>query len=160
MSAKTIINEAKRVCHRAFWDSSTKKRSVTPEVKKTVLTEAGDKDWQPIYREFDGKRIQTNQKWAEVCFVPSAISHSKNAPVYRYLVIREARGSMDLPGMPQQEFPFQTLHMDLQHYKLFGMVTNMDWEGERLIHWHRERCGKSEEAHSVMKGDFAGGQLP
>ena len=67
---------------------------------------------------------------------------------------------MDLPGMPQQVFPFQTLQMDLQHYKLFGLVTNMDWDGERLIHWHRERCGKSEEAHSVMKGDFAGGQLP
>ena len=67
---------------------------------------------------------------------------------------------MDLLGMPQQEFPFQTLQMDLQHYKLFGLVTNMDWDGESLIHWHRGRCGKSEEAHSVMKGDFAGGQLP
>ena len=22
-----------------------------------------------------------------------------------------------------------------------------------LIHWHHERCGKSEEAHSVMKAD-------
>jgi hypothetical protein len=133
---------------------------VTPELKKAVLTEVGEKDWQPIYREFDGKRIQTNQEWAEVCFVPNAIAHSKNAPVYRYLAIREVMGSMDLPGMPQQEFPFQTLQMDLQHYKLFGLVTNMDWDGERLIHWHRERCGKSEEAHSVMKGDFAGGQLP
>lgn len=119
---------------------------MTPEFKKAVLTEAGEKDWQPIYREFDGRRIQTNHEWAEVCFVPNAISHSKNAPVYRYLAIREAMGSMDLPGMPQQEFPFQTLQMDLQHYKLFGLVTNMDWDGERLIHWHRERCGKSEEA--------------
>ena len=36
----------------------------------------------------------------------------------------------------------------------------MDWDGERLIHWQRERCGKSEEAHSVMKGDFAGEKLP
>jgi hypothetical protein len=33
-------------------------------------------------------------------------------------------------------------------------------DGERLIHWHRERCGQSEEAHSVMKRDFAGGKLP
>jgi hypothetical protein len=62
--------------------------------------------------------------------------------------------------MPQQEFPFPTVQVDLQRYKLFSLVTNMDWNGERLIHWHRERCGKSEEAHSVMKGDFAGGQLP
>src|SRR3989304_4831568 len=36
----------------------------------------------------------------------------------------------------------------------------MNWEGEKLVHWHRERCGKSEEAHSVMKEDLAGGKLP
>lgn len=133
---------------------------VTPEFKKAVLTEVSQQDWQPIYQEFDGKRIQTSQEWAEVCFIPNAIGHRLDAPVYRYLAIRERMGSMDLPGMPQQEFPFQTLQMDLQRYKLFGLVTNMDWDGERLIHWHRERCGKSEEAHSVMKGDFAGGKLP
>jgi hypothetical protein len=133
---------------------------VTPEFKKAVLTEVDQKDWRPIYREFDGERIQTSQEWAEVCFIPNAIGHRLDAPVYRYLAIREPMGSMDLPGMPQQEFPFQTVQMDLQHYKLFGLVTNMDWEGEKLIHWHRKRCGKSEEAHSVMKGDFAGGKLP
>jgi len=133
---------------------------VTPEFKKAVLMEVDQKDWRPIYREFDGKRIRTDQEWAEVCFIPNAISHRLDAPVYRYLAIREPLGSMDLPGMPQQEFPFQTLQMDLQQYKLFGLVTNMDWGGEKLIHWHRERCGKSEEAHAVMKGDFAGGKLP
>ena len=36
----------------------------------------------------------------------------------------------------------------------------MDWEGGRLIDWHHERCGKSEEAHAVMKEDLAGGKLP
>jgi hypothetical protein len=133
---------------------------VTPEFKRAVVTEVGQKDWQPIYREFDGKRIQTNQEWAEVCFIPNAIGHRLDTPVYRYLAIREPMGSMELPGMPQQEFPFQTMQMDLQQYKLFGLVTNMDWDGERLIHWHRKRCGKSEEAHAVMKGDFAGGKLP
>jgi hypothetical protein len=29
-----------------------------------------------------------------------------------------------------------------------------------VIWWLRERCGKSEEVHSVMKSDLAGGQLP
>ena len=29
-----------------------------------------------------------------------------------------------------------------------------------MIWWHRERCGKSEEAHGVMKEDLAGGKLP
>jgi hypothetical protein len=133
---------------------------VTPEFKKAVLTEVRQKDWKPIFKEYDGVRMKTNQEWAEVCFIPNAIAHRMDAPAYRYLAIREPLGSMDLPGMPQQEFPFQTLQMDLQQYKLFGLVTNMDWDGEALIHWHRERCGKSEEAHSVMKEDFAGGQLP
>ena len=29
-----------------------------------------------------------------------------------------------------------------------------------LIHWLHKRCGKSEEAHGVMKEDLAGGKLP
>ena len=134
---------------------------VTPEFRKSVM-EVSASEWQPIYKEFDGGRIKTNQEWAEICFIPNAIGHRKDAPVYRYLAIREAMGSMGLPGMesPQQSFPFPTLQMSSQQYKLFGLVTNMNWEGEKLIHWHRERCGKSEEAHSVMKEDLAGGKLP
>jgi hypothetical protein len=135
---------------------------VTPEFKKAVLTEVREQDWRPIDKEIGGIRVSTNQEWAEVCFIPNAIGHSKGSPVYRYLAIREPLGFPEFPdlNLPQQSFPFQTLQMDLQHYKLFGLVSNMDWDGERLIHWHRERCGKSEEAHSVMKGDFAGGKLP
>jgi hypothetical protein len=133
---------------------------VTPEFKKAALTEVSRKEWQPPCRRSDGHRIQTSQEWAEVCFIPNAISHRLDAPVYRYLAIREPLGSMDLPGMPRQELPFPTLRMDLQQYKLFSLVTNMDRDGERLIHWRRERCGKSGEAHSAMKGDFAGGKLP
>ena len=134
---------------------------VTPEFKRAVM-EVSDSDWQSIYREFDGHRVKTNQEWAEVCFIPNAISHSKSAPVYRYLAIREAMGSADLQGMTssQQSFPFPTLQINSQRYKVFGLVTNMNWAGDSLIHWQRERCGKSEEAHSVMKDDFAGGKLP
>ena len=56
--------------------------------------------------------------------------------------------------------PFPTMHMKGKRYKVFGIVTNMDWDGEELIHWYHERCGKSEEAHGVMKDDLAGGKLP
>ena len=52
------------------------------------------------------------------------------------------------------------IEMDRLKYKLFGTVTNMDWDGEELIHWQRKRCGKSEEVHSVMKEDLAGGKFP
>jgi hypothetical protein len=133
---------------------------VTPEFKKAVLTEVAEQEWQPIYREFDGKRIRTDQEWADVCFIPQGMGYRKGGARYRYLAVREPLGSMDLPELRQPELPFPTVQMDLQQYKLFGLVTNMDWDGERLIHWHRARCGKSEEAHAVMKGDFAGGKLP
>jgi hypothetical protein len=36
----------------------------------------------------------------------------------------------------------------------------MSRDGEEIIHWYRKRAGKSEEAHSIMKEDLAGGQFP
>ena len=30
--------------------------------------------------------------------------------------------------------PFQTITVKSTQYKLFGMVTNMDWKGDNLIH--------------------------
>jgi hypothetical protein len=66
-----------------------------------------------------------------------------------------------LPGMGSQlTLPFQTMEMCKQQYKVFGIVTNRDLEGNELINWHNQRCGKSEEANSVMKRDLAGGHLP
>ena len=50
---------------------------VTPGFKKAAM-EVSDLEWQPIYREFDGHRMKTNQEWAEVCFVPAAIGYSKS----------------------------------------------------------------------------------
>jgi len=34
------------------------------------------------------------------------------------------------------------------------------WTGDRVIQWLYQRCGDSEQAHSVMKEDLAGGKLP
>jgi len=34
------------------------------------------------------------------------------------------------------------------------------WNGERVVKFYRERCGKSEEAHGVLESDLAGGILP
>ena len=135
--------------------------SVTPEFKKAVA-EVQESEWKPLYKTIEGKKYKTGTEWAEVCFVPSAIGNSKKGPEYRYLAKREAMvEQLPLPGMePQQQLPFQTMDMDAKRYKLFGMVTNMDWEGGELINWHHGRCGKSEEVHSVMKHDLAGGKLP
>jgi hypothetical protein len=104
----------------------------------------------------------TGVEWAEVCFVPNAIGHSKKGPEYRYLAKREVIVEQPkLPGIDQQlNLPFPTMDVKGKRYKVFGIVTNMDWDGEELIHWHHQRCGKSEEAHSVMKEDLSGGKLP
>lgn len=59
-----------------------------------------------------------------------------------------------------EEFLFPVMRMKERRYKVFGIVTNMDWAGDVLIQWLYQRCGKSEEAHAAMKNDFAGGQFP
>lgn len=134
---------------------------VTAEFKKAVAG-VPEADWHPIYKTVRGIKYKTAAEWAEVCFVPNAIGHSKKGPVYRYLAKREALAEqLVLPGIGRQPgLPFQTRDMGGKRYKLFGIVTNMDWEGQRLIHWQHERCGKSEEAHAVMKDDLAGGKFP
>jgi len=133
---------------------------VTPAFKQAVL-EVEESQWQPVYKEIEGKREKTARELAEVCFVPSEIGHSKKGPVYRYLATREVISQGALPGLEDSWFlPFPTMNMGREQYKVFGTVTNMDWEGSDLINWLYERCGKSEEAHAVMKEDLAGGKLP
>jgi len=133
---------------------------VTPEFKKAVA-EVEESEWKPLYKEVKGEKIRTSTEWAEVCFVPNAISRSKKDPVYRYLATRELLEQPELPGMESHvELPFPTMIMQKRRYKIFGIVTNRDLEGSELINWLHKRCGKSEEAHSIMKEDLAGGKLP
>jgi len=135
---------------------------VTSEFKKAVL-EVAEEDWVALKkRERSGEERETARQWAEVCFVPNAIGRSKKGPEYRYVAIRERmQDQLMLPGMEEEKaLPFQTLHKAGVRYKVFGIVTNMDWAGQELIEWHYKRCGRSEEAHSVMKEDLAGGTLP
>ena len=72
------------------------------EFKKAVA-EVEDAEWKPLYKVIDGKRVKTSSEWAEVCFVPNAICHSKKGPEYRYLAKREVMAEqLELPGMEQQ----------------------------------------------------------
>jgi hypothetical protein len=134
---------------------------VTAEFRKAVA-EVPEADWKPFYREVNGQMQETGRQWAEVCFVPNKIVHSKKGPEYRYLATREELRQTELPGMEKSdgEYLFPVMQMKDQRYKVFGIVTNMDWAGQELITWLYERCGKSEEAHSAMKSDFAGGRFP
>ena len=134
---------------------------VTTEFRKAV-SEVREEDWRPLYREVNGQLQETGRQWAEVCFVPNKIGHSKNGPAYRYLATREELRQRELPGMERSDeaYPFPVMRLKIQRYKIFGVVTNMDWEGQDLIKWLYQRCGKSEEAHSAMKSDLAGGRFP
>ncbi len=38
-------------------------------------------------------------------------------------------------------------------------MTNRALPGDKLIGWYRQRCGKGEEVHGVLKEDLAGGRL-
>jgi hypothetical protein len=116
-------------------------------------------EWKPLAR----KRGEAAQQWAEVVYVPNAIAHSKNFPDYRYLAIREELEQGELPGMEdsqQAELPFATVVMGKNTYRLRGIVTNREGDGADLIRWHYLRCGKSEEAHAMLKRELAGGRFP
>jgi hypothetical protein len=131
---------------------------VTGEFRKAV-GQVEEADWQTLKREVDGRQVETGQEWAEVCFVPAWTAKSKNGPTYRFIAIRELLRQQEFPGMEVQ-LPFPTYHRGDKHYKLHGLVTNRDLAGDKLIWWSRERCGKGEEMHSIMKSDLAGGQFP
>ena len=133
---------------------------VTQEFKKAVA-EVAQTDWHPMHRMVRGRLEETGAEWAEVCYVPNALSQGKKTSEYRYLATREPMLERELPGLEsQQELPFPTMNWEGARYKVFGTVTNMDWEGETLIHWQHERCGKSEEAHAVLKNDLAAARMP
>ena len=138
---------------------------VTEEFRRAVA-EADEAEWKPLDRlvkEADvpwrGERIGTEQEWAEVCFVPNWGGYRKGGPEYRFLAIREPIRQRELPGMEDQS-AFPTLDKEEVRYKLRGVVTNRCLPGDGVIRWYRERCGKGEEIHAVMKNDLSGGRLP
>jgi hypothetical protein len=131
---------------------------VTEAFRRAVMATA-ESEWKPLIRMVDGKPQQTDQEWAEVCFVPTWAGHSRKRADYRFMAIREPLRQLRLGDAAQLPFPTQEFGTK-GTYKLFGMVTNRKDAGDQVIWWLRERCGKSEEVHSVMKTDLAGGQLP
>jgi hypothetical protein len=124
---------------------------VTPAFKAAV---AEVREWQPLCREVEGRAEPTGQEWAEVCFVPAWAATKKDGPSSRFLAIREPLEQTELPGVEPAQLPFPTMLFNESRYKVFGVVTNRTAPGEAVIHWHRERCGKSEAAHGVMKSDL------
>src|SRR6267142_4247826 len=61
-----------------------------------------------------------------------AITNKPPNTKFRLLPLREPLRQLELAGMTEQrELPFPSLEINRQSYKLFGVVTNMDWKGDR-----------------------------
>lgn len=100
--------------------------------------------WRPWAAEARGMV----REWAEVAYVPSRKTETKDAPIYRYLAIR-VRG---LQG---------ELFGDGAAVKHFAVVTN-DWttDGQALLEWQRGKAGTIEHVNHVLKNELAAGVYP
>ena len=129
------------------------------EAFRAEVRATAESEWKPLIRCVDGKPQQTDQEWAEVAYVPNWAGYSRKRADYRFLAIREPLRQLLLGDEGKLPFPTQTFGQK-GLYKLFGVVTNRALAGDQVIWWLRQRCGKSEEVHSAMKSDLAGGQMP
>ncbi len=130
---------------------------------RQAVREVPEEQWSLVVRtDAQGNEHPTGQQWADVCFVPNWAGHSKKGPAYRFIATRERlRQQLVLPEHEQETpHPDRIETRSGELYKVRGIVTNRRIDGNELIAWYRQRCGKSEEVHSVMKEDLAGGKLP
>ena len=126
------------------------------------MAETPEKEWQALRPSADEGMDAAVQQWAEVDYVPNWTAYSKKDPHYRFLAVREPMHKPPLPGMEVESdraSRFVNMH-ESDWYKVSGVVTNRTIAGEELIRWYRERCGKGEEVHGVLKRDLAAGRLP
>ncbi|MBC8246497.1 MAG: IS1380 family transposase [Deltaproteobacteria bacterium] len=149
------------------------KFTVSCDVSKSfrqAVQQVDENDWQAVvYTDENGYLVETAQEVAEVCFVPETTNKRKNAPVFRYLATREA---VDIQYQFEDngqityltsEYVEQKLHLEEMNkkvYKVFGIVTNESGSPLDLLLWHRKRCGNSEQEHSRLTNDMAGGRFP
>lgn len=110
---------------------------------RTAVMKVAEDEWQTIKNEADG----TLRQWAEVEFLPSQRSEHKNSEPLRYLALRLLK-------------PQGLLFADGSDREHFAVVTNLDWEGARLLQWHREKAGTIEHVHDEVKNALGGGHMP
>jgi len=151
---------------------------------KEAASKVTESEWRSLRKDkYDTSRLE----WAELSYVPNSLSSSKKDPEIRFFAIREVfeqrqtskKKITDVPGQKELGFEItddeiteleskceglKKLHltpMSGKIYKLFGVASNiMDKSGYEIIHWHRARCGKSEQAHDILKNEFGGSHVP
>ena len=117
--------------------------AVMSEALQKAVKQVGEKEWKTITTEADG----TLRQWAEVEFVPGEASEKKGSQPLRYVGLRllKAQGVLFADGS------------DRHHH---AVVTNLDWAGDRLLQWQREKAGTVEHVHDEVKNALGGGHMP
>lgn len=115
---------------------------MSPELAKAI-GRVKESDWKTFGREADG----TLRQWAEVDFVPGQECEKKDSKPLRYVGLRllKSQGVLFNDGT------------DRQHH---AVLTNLDWDGARLLNWHREKAGTVEHVHDEVKNGLGGGHMP
>ncbi len=125
--------------------------AISADMTDTLRTEIGklpEDSWKPLRKLTDKGPVVGRKEWAEVVFAPSKGSRKKGKAPDRYLAIRVSPAQGEL-------------FSDGNRYHYYAVVSNMwDWDGERLLWWHRERCGTVEKVHDILKNDLGGGVMP
>lgn len=109
-----------------------------------------EQEWKPYKSLTERASVNEERQWAEVIdFIPGwKRNHKKTGEALRYIAVRVRSRQKEL------------FEVEASAWRQFAVVTNMDWQGDRLLRWHREKQGTVEQAHGVLKNDLGGGVLP
>ena len=112
------------------------------ELARAIL-QVQESVWKTFATEADG----TLRQWAEADFVPGEAGENKDSKPLRYVGLRllKPQGVLFNDGT------------DRHHH---AVVTNLDWNGAKLLNWHREKAGTVEPVHDEVKNALAGGHMP
>jgi Transposase DDE domain group 1 len=108
-----------------------------------AIAKLPDWEWKSFNTEADG----TSRQWAEVVFVPGEAGEKKDSKPLRYVGLRLLK-------------PQGVLFNDGSDRHHHAVVTNLDWDGAKLLNWHREKAGTVEHVHDEVKNALAGGHMP
>lgn len=112
----------------------------------TAIHALSETAWQPYAAP--GEPPDALRDWADVPFIPSEASEQRDIEPLRSVAVRVRPRQGDL-------------FADGTAVKHFAILSNVwEWDGARLLQWHREKAGTIELVHDVVKNEFAGGVLP
>ncbi len=119
--------------------------AVMSEALAGALRKVKDADWRTFGdKEADG----TLRQWAELDFVPGDKSEHKDSQPLRYVGLRLLK-------------PQGVLFKDGSDRHFHAVITNeKQWDGGRLLDWHREKAGTVEHTHDEVKNELGGGHVP